>query len=85
MARLLGEPPRLWGPAMVGFGARHHKYESGREGDILSVGFPLRKGSLALFVAHSTDTPLVLILGKFKPGVCVYQCQQACRYRSGKA
>jgi hypothetical protein len=69
MARLLGEPPRLWGPAMVGFGARHYKYESGPAGDIHSVGFSLRKGSLALYVAHSTDTPLVLILGNFKAGV----------------
>jgi hypothetical protein len=69
MARLSGEPPTLWGPAMVGFGTRHYAYESGREGDIFKIGFSPRKTSLALYVTHRTDTPLVKGLGKFKAGV----------------
>jgi hypothetical protein len=32
-AKVTGEPPVLWGTAIVGFGSRHYRYESGREGD----------------------------------------------------
>jgi len=34
MARLSGEPPRLWGPSIIGFGRYHYRYDSGREGDM---------------------------------------------------
>ena len=29
-----GEKPKMWGPSIIGFGAYHYKYESGREGDM---------------------------------------------------
>jgi hypothetical protein len=31
MRRVSGEEPKMWGPAIVGFGLRHLEYESGRE------------------------------------------------------
>ena len=37
MHRASGEKPRLWGPSIVGFGSYHYKYESGREGDMMSL------------------------------------------------
>ena len=34
--------PKMWGPAIVGFGQYHYKYESGRENDWFPIGFPLK-------------------------------------------
>ena len=33
--RVTGWQPRLWGPSMIGYGAYHYVYDSGREGDFL--------------------------------------------------
>lgn len=41
-------PAKMWGPAIIGFGKYHYKYESGREADMLKVGFSPRKDALAL-------------------------------------
>ena len=34
-----GEKPKMWGPAIVGFGSYHYSYDSGREGDMPLIGF----------------------------------------------
>jgi hypothetical protein len=47
--RATGEPPVMWGPSIVGFGAYHYKYASGREGDMCLVGFSPRSTSLVLY------------------------------------
>jgi hypothetical protein len=31
-AKVTGESPVLWGTSIVGFGSRHYRYDSGREG-----------------------------------------------------
>ncbi|WP_309646706.1 DUF1801 domain-containing protein [Phenylobacterium sp.] len=51
MGRISGDAPRLWGPTIVGFGTYHYRYESGREGDSLRVGFSPRKPALVLYIA----------------------------------
>jgi hypothetical protein len=33
MSKASGEKATMWGPAIIGFGTYHHKYDSGREGD----------------------------------------------------
>ena len=43
MQEMSGEEPKMWGPAIVGFGKYHYKYESGHEGDFFRVGFSPRK------------------------------------------
>ena len=43
MTRLSGESPKMWGPSIIGFGQYHYKYDSGREGDSLRIGFSPRK------------------------------------------
>ena len=73
MTRLSGEPPRMWGPGIVGFGERHYKYESGREGSTLEIGFAPRKEALALYGMGVQDSPLLAGLGKFTTGKgCLY-------------
>lgn len=63
-----GEKPKMWGPSIVGFGAHHYKYESGREGDTPLVGFSPRKPAIVLYgVMDSSD------LGKHTTGKgCLY-------------
>jgi hypothetical protein len=49
MKEITGQPPRMWGPTMVGFGEYHYVYASGHEGDTFLTGFSPRKDALALY------------------------------------
>ena len=49
MQEATGAPPVMWGSSIVGFGSRHYRYESGREGDTATVAFSPRKGKFALY------------------------------------
>lgn len=78
MADVTGEPPRMWGAAMVGFGSYHYRYESGREGDSFLAGFAPRKAALTIYLmgtyceGDGADA-LFAKLGKFKTGkACLY-------------
>lgn len=55
MEEVTGEPPVMWGPSIVGFGAYRYTYESGRTGDWPVVGFSPRKASLVLYVGRGFD------------------------------
>ncbi|MDO5681555.1 MAG: DUF1801 domain-containing protein [Propionibacteriaceae bacterium] len=71
-----GEEPRMWGPSMIGYGEIHYQYATGREGDMMRVGFSPRTGAISLYglqwYADESDT-LLASLGKFKTGkACVY-------------
>jgi Domain of unknown function (DU1801) len=75
MQRVTGEPPKMWGPSIVGFGMRHLKYDSGREMDWMLTGFSPRKGNLTLYVLNGSakQEELLAKLGKFKTGKgCLY-------------
>lgn len=50
MARLSGEPPVMWGSAIIGFGRYRYAYESGRTGEYLRIGFSPRKSGLVLYL-----------------------------------
>lgn len=70
-----GEKPVLWGPSLIGFGSYHYVYESGREGDMLMIGFSPRKSALVLYMLTGFEgaEPLLAKLGKFKRGKsCMY-------------
>ena len=75
MQQATGEEPRLWGPSIIGFGSRHYKYESGREGDTLVVGFSPRKPAIVLYGLRSAPEVDAMLtrLGKHTTGKgCVY-------------
>jgi hypothetical protein len=73
MERASGEPAAMWGPSIVGFGAYHYKYESGREGDMCRIGFSPRAGELALYGGFLRDPDLLGRLGKHRTGKgCLY-------------
>ena len=46
MEEITKSPAKMWGPAIIGFGKYHYKDESGREADMLRVGFSPRKDAL---------------------------------------
>src|SRR5512139_3897502 len=67
--------PVMWGSSIVGFGAYHYKYASGREGDAPLIGFSPRKQNLVLYILGDFDQRAALLksLGKFKTGkACLY-------------
>jgi hypothetical protein len=55
MAEATGQPPVMWGSAIVGFGQRHLAYDSGRELDFLVVGFSPRKAATTLYLAGALE------------------------------
>lgn len=50
MERATGEPARMWGSSIVGFGRYHYRYASGREGDFMLTGFAPRKAQLTIYI-----------------------------------
>lgn len=75
MEEITQSPAKMWGPAIIGFGRYHYKYESGREADMLRVGFSPRKDALALYIGANSQENLDIIsnLGKYKTGKsCLY-------------
>ena len=75
MEEITGEPARMWGTSIVGFGNYHYKYESGREGDFMKVGFSPRAQNLTLYIMPGFERYPALMekLGKHKIGKsCLY-------------
>ena len=75
MKKITGEKPAMWGPSIIGFGTRHYKYESGREGDIMLAGFSPRAANLVLYLHRDFPGAEALLarLGKHKTSMaCLY-------------
>ncbi len=70
-----GQPARMWGSSIVGFGAYHYVYDSGREGDWFEVGFSPRKQNLTVYIMPGFERydELLNKLGKHSTGKsCLY-------------
>ena len=66
---------KMWGTAIIGFGDRHLKYDSGRELDWFVMGFSPRKQNFALYIFGAIEKQQALLkkLGKFNTGKgCLY-------------
>ena len=75
MERITGHPAKMWGSSIVGFDVYHYKYNSGRVGDMLKVGFSPRSTALTLYIMPGFDRyeELMSKLGKYKTGKsCLY-------------
>jgi hypothetical protein len=75
MSEETGEPAVMWGTAIVGFGSRHYRYESGREGDVPAVGFSPRKAQSVVYLTGTREDyqDLLSRLGPHKTGKgCLY-------------
>lgn len=65
--RITGEPAKMWGPSIIGFGEYHYTYESGRSGTMCRSGFSPRKGKHSIYlIATMNQDGLLARLGKHK-------------------
>jgi len=75
MEEASGEKAKMWGSSIIGFGTYHYKYDSGREGDFMRIGFSPRKQKIVLYLmtGATRDQELLQKLGKYKTGKsCLY-------------
>lgn len=75
LAEVTGEPPAMWGDAIVGFGSMPLRYASGRELDWPVIGFSPRKAALTLYLMEGFDgfEDLLARLGRHRTGKgCLY-------------
>lgn len=75
MQRASGEPPVMWGTAIIGFGRHRYPLANGKTGEICAVGFASRASDLTLYGLTGTEGADALLakLGKHKLGKgCLY-------------
>ena len=70
-----GFDAKMWGPAIVGFGSYHYKYDSGHEGDAPLVAFSPRAAALVFYLSanFAKREELLKSFGKHKTDKgCIY-------------
>lgn len=75
LKKITRQPPKMWGPSIVGYGSYRYTYESGHTGEAPLVGFAIRGRELVVYVDVESDRQQTLLakLGKHKMGkVCLY-------------
>jgi len=75
MQKISGHKPKKWNEGTIGFDTYHFKYDSGREGDGLVIGFYPRKGKISVYLMDGTArySKLLAKLGKHTTtGYCLY-------------
>lgn len=75
MSEISGEPAKMFGPSIIGFGEYHYKYKSGHEGKAPLIGFSPRKTAISLYVFTGLEEHKHLLedLGKYTIGkACIY-------------
>lgn len=80
LGKVTGQPPKMWGPSIVGYGVYRYTYESGRTGEAPLAGFAIRGRELVLYVWTDDERQQALLskLGKHRMGkVCLYVKQLA--------
>jgi hypothetical protein len=79
LKRITGQPAKMWGASIVGFGSYKYTYESGHTGEAPLVGFAIRGRELVLYLmSDDTRAALLAKLGKHKIGkACLYFKQLA--------
>jgi hypothetical protein len=75
MQKVSNSEPVMWGSAIIGFGTYHYVYESGREGDMVLIGFSPRKQNISIYLMgglKKVENELSR-LGEYKTGKgCLY-------------
>jgi hypothetical protein len=69
------QPPRMWGPSIVGFGSYRYTYDSGRTGEAPLAGFAIRGRELVIYLMPEQDEQKALLsrLGPHRMGKsCLY-------------
>ena len=74
------QPPKMWGPSIVGYGSHRYTYESGRTGEVPLACFAIRGRDLVVYVYAESKRQKALLarLGKHSMGrSCLYFRQLA--------
>lgn len=75
--RVTGEPAKMWGKSLIGFGQYHYKSEkSSQKGDWMLTAFSVRKANLSIYIMPGVNNypDQLAKLGKHKAsnGSCLY-------------
>ena len=75
LKKVTRQPPRMWGPSIVGFGSYRYTYESGHTGEAPLAGFAIRGRNLVIYLIAEQDEQKSLLsrLGPHQMGKsCLY-------------
>ncbi|MCP2265723.1 DUF1801 domain-containing protein [Promicromonospora thailandica] len=75
MERVTGEPPRMFGSSIVGFGEYRYEYPSGRSGHAAAASFAPRRAATTVYLPDGVGAHAGLLerLGPHTTGVgCLY-------------
>lgn len=78
--KITRQPPKMWGPSIVGHGSYRYTYESGRTGESPLAAFAIRGRELVVYLACEDEAQKSLLpkLGKHKmTRSCLYFKQLA--------
>jgi len=68
-ARVSGEPPKLWGPSIIGFDTYTYRTAAGREETMFRIGFSPRKGKTVVYgLDVQSNVDILARLGKHTTG-----------------
>ena len=73
--RVTRQPPKMWGPSIVGYGSYHYRYESGHSGESCLVGFAVRGKEIVVYIRAESAAQVARLakLGKHRMGKsCLY-------------
>lgn len=73
--KVTGFEPAMWGPAIIGYGRYHYRYDTGREDDFLATGFSPRKAQHSIYIlpGYADFGHILACLGKHTTGKsCLY-------------
>lgn len=80
LKKITRQPPKMWGPSIVGYGSYRYTYESGRTGESPLAAFAIRGRELVVYLFPEGDRQKNLLakLGKHKmTKSCLYFKQLA--------
>jgi len=68
LRRITRQPPKMWGPSIVGYGSYRYAYESGRTGEAPVAGFAIRGREIVVYLSAEGETQRLLLskLGRHK-------------------
>jgi hypothetical protein len=74
MRKVTGLEPKMWGPTLVGFGAREYDLAGGKKGRMMAMGFSPRTAALVFYIKHADGwADRLARLGKHRGGRgCLY-------------
>jgi len=70
LSSITQQPPKMWGPSIVGYGSYRYTYESGRTREAPLAGFAIRGRELVIYLLAEGERQRSLLsnLGKHKMG-----------------